>query len=221
MVWRRAPSLVDLCVRKAIDNLRYLGDVGETDAGLLQRILPHCTVEQLMHVENSSTGRDLTPITDKLWKGFYQKQFGSDSANLVIERMKQKKVAFRWRQLYEAKLKDVEEAQKKSFDRIKQLYKKEESRKQSRQVQICTKVPPASNKRNWGGMNSCVSNTKSNILKKAKVEFLKSPEVRNAAAMKRSVVQRSYNISASTKPTSSSGQSSASASRPAKPPLRR
>lgn len=48
------PSLVDLCVNTAIDNLRYLGDVGETDLYLLDRILPHCTLDQLMHVEKSS-----------------------------------------------------------------------------------------------------------------------------------------------------------------------
>lgn len=54
---RKVPSLVDLCVYKAIDNLRFLGDVGETDLHLLERILPHCTVDQLMHVEKSSEVR--------------------------------------------------------------------------------------------------------------------------------------------------------------------
>lgn len=54
---RKIPSLVDLCVNKAIDNLRFLGDVGETDIHLLDRILPHCTVDQLMHVEKSSEVR--------------------------------------------------------------------------------------------------------------------------------------------------------------------
>lgn len=50
----KPPSLVDLCVRTAIDNIRYLGDVGETDSHLLERILPHCTMDQLLHVENST-----------------------------------------------------------------------------------------------------------------------------------------------------------------------
>lgn len=54
---RKIPSLVDLCVNKAIDNIRFLGDVGETDIHLLERILPHCTVDQLMHVEKSSEVR--------------------------------------------------------------------------------------------------------------------------------------------------------------------
>lgn len=63
----KAPSLVDLCVRTAIDNLRYLGDVGETDAELLGRILPHCTVDQLMHIEKSSKVRFLS--ISAIWLG--------------------------------------------------------------------------------------------------------------------------------------------------------
>lgn len=54
----KVPSLVDLCVRTAVDNLRYLGDVGETDTYLLERILPHCSLEQLTHVENSTEVRN-------------------------------------------------------------------------------------------------------------------------------------------------------------------
>ncbi|KAL1567315.1 hypothetical protein AAHA92_02805 [Salvia divinorum] len=65
---RKAPSLVDLCVNMAIDNVRYLGDVGETDNHLLERILCHCTLDQLMHIENITTDSDLSPVTDKLWK---------------------------------------------------------------------------------------------------------------------------------------------------------
>lgn len=56
---RKVPSLVDLCVRTAIDNVRYLGDVGETDIDLLEHILPHCTVDQLMHIEKSTEVSDL------------------------------------------------------------------------------------------------------------------------------------------------------------------
>lgn len=51
---RRIPTLVDLCVQKAIDNVRYIGDVGATDTILLERFLPHCTAEQLMHIEDST-----------------------------------------------------------------------------------------------------------------------------------------------------------------------
>jgi len=50
----KIPTLVDLCVQKVIDNVRYLGNVGCVDQHLLERILPHCTVDQLMHVEKST-----------------------------------------------------------------------------------------------------------------------------------------------------------------------
>ncbi|XP_022741474.1 uncharacterized protein LOC111293036 isoform X3 [Durio zibethinus] len=173
---RKPPSLVDLCVRTAIDNVRYLGDVGETDSHLLERILPHCTVDQLLHVEKSTQGRDLTPVTDKLWKNFYELQFGHQNMTLVIERMKLKKVSFRWRQLYEAKLKDFQEAENKASDRLKQLYKKEDARKQSRQVQLCTKVPPSTKRSFYAGSGPGynLSDVKSNIMKKAKIDFMKS-----------------------------------------------
>lgn len=46
--------MVELCTRKAIDNLRYLGDVGELDLYLLKDIVAHCTVDQLAHIENST-----------------------------------------------------------------------------------------------------------------------------------------------------------------------
>jgi len=53
----KIPTLVDLCVQTVIDNVRYLGDVGHVDQHLLERILPHCTVDQLMHVEKSTKVR--------------------------------------------------------------------------------------------------------------------------------------------------------------------
>lgn len=123
---RKVPSLVDLCVSLAVENVKYLGDVGETDLHLLDRILPHCTLDQLMHIEKSTVGRDLSSVTDKLWKTFYEKQFGERSTDLVIQRMRQKKVSFRWLQLYEAKLKEIAEAENKLAARIRQLYKKED-----------------------------------------------------------------------------------------------
>ncbi|XP_021274607.1 transcription elongation factor B polypeptide 3 [Herrania umbratica] len=220
---RKPPSLVDLCVRTAIDNVRYLGDVGETDSHLLERILPHCTMDQLIHVEKSTKGRDLSPVTDKLWKNFYELQFGRASTNLVIERMKLKKVSFRWRQLYEAKLKDVQEAENKAIDRLKQLYKKEDARKQSRQVQLCTKVPPSS-KRNFfagSGPGYNLSNAKSNIMKKAKIDLMNSQEVKNLAAMKRKAVQTHHSGTTITKSSGLWGKNSASSSKHTKPLDRR
>ncbi|XP_009802919.1 uncharacterized protein LOC107762669 [Nicotiana tabacum] len=214
---RMVPSLVDLCVQTAIDNVRYLGDVGETDSHLLERILPHCSLEQLIHVENSTQGRDLSQVTDRLWKRFYQIQFGEKSTNQVVERMKQKKVTFKWKLLYEAKSKEVEETQQRSFERIKELYQKEDAKRQSRQVRVCTKVPPSSNKRSfWGsGPGSSFCNTKSTLMKKAKIEFVNSREVKNLAAMKNKAVQRNHShsqISPAKKPGGFSSMASSSRS---------
>ena len=47
-----------------------------------------------------SQGRNLSPVTDKLWKKFYEKQFGTNNTNEVIKRMKEKRVNFRCMQLY-------------------------------------------------------------------------------------------------------------------------
>ncbi|KAG9448815.1 hypothetical protein H6P81_008780 [Aristolochia fimbriata] len=89
-------------IETAIDSLRYMGDVGETDISILKEILPHCTAEQLMHIENSSKGRDLSTVTDTLWKKFYEQHFGEDSLNLVLrEKMKQQtkgQLVFKWKQ---------------------------------------------------------------------------------------------------------------------------
>ncbi|KAI3465881.1 hypothetical protein Pfo_022544 [Paulownia fortunei] len=212
---RKIPSLVDLCVQMAIDNVRYLGDVGETDYHLLDRILSHCTLDQLMHIENSTEGRDLSPVTDKLWKKFYKLQFGVDSTTIVVERMRQRKVTFKWRQLYEAKVKEREEATQKSLDRIKQRYQEEDARKQSRQVRLCTKVPPSSRKRSFcGGVAaSNIYNTKSGLMKKAKLEFINSREVKNMAAMKNKVVHRNHSVSSMGKPIVTSGLASSSSSK--------
>ncbi|MBA0557256.1 hypothetical protein Golob_014334 [Gossypium lobatum] len=197
---RKTPSLVDLCVRTVIDNVRYLGDVGETDSHLLERILPHCTVDQLLHVETSTKGRDLSSVTDKLWKNFYELQFGRESMKIVIERMKLKKVSFRWRQLYEAKLKDVQEAENKAIDRLKQLYKKEDAR---------------------SGPGYNMSNVKSNIMKKAKIDLMKSQEVKNLAAMKKKAVQSHHSGTTITKSSGFCGKNSASTSKHSKPLERR
>ena len=51
----KPPSLEDLCVQSAIDNLQFLADVGETDINLLAKILPHCSPEQLHRIETTSS----------------------------------------------------------------------------------------------------------------------------------------------------------------------
>lgn len=54
---KEVPSLVDLCVRKWHCNVWLLGNVGEIDEYLLDRMLPLCTVDQLQHVEESTKVR--------------------------------------------------------------------------------------------------------------------------------------------------------------------
>lgn len=46
-------------------------------------------------------GRDLSPVTNQLWKTFFELDFGAHSLNVVVERMKKEKVKFPWRKLYE------------------------------------------------------------------------------------------------------------------------
>ncbi|KAL3508999.1 hypothetical protein ACH5RR_028400 [Cinchona calisaya] len=215
------PSLVDLCVQIVVVNVRYLGNVGETDFHLLERILPHCTIDQLTHVEDSTVGRDLSPVTNELWKKFYERQFGADSVDVVVERMKQRKITFKWRQLYTAKLQEVEEKEMRLIDRMKQRYENEAAKKQTRQVQLCTKVPPSSCKRSYfGGPYNSISNTKSSIMKKAKLEFLNSREVKNLAAVKNKAVQRNYSVPSMTKPGGFSSVAASSTSK-IKPPMQR
>ncbi|KEH17889.1 RNA polymerase II transcription factor SIII (elongin) subunit A [Medicago truncatula] len=162
--------LVDLCVEKAIDNVKYLGDVSHVDHHMLERILPHCTLEQLMHIEKTNKGMDLSPITDQLWKKFFEKQFGINCTN----------------ELYEAKVKKMARAENEAVDRLTKRYKEEDARKQSRQIKTCTKLPPSERRfcgDNGSGYNLSVKS--SNIMKKSKKDFLNSFEVKNITAMKR------------------------------------
>ncbi|CAN6479295.1 unnamed protein product [Victoria cruziana] len=192
----RIPSLVDLCVRTAIDNIKYIGDVGETDINLLKFILPHCTADQLMHIEASSSGRDLSAVTDNLWKRHYEQLFGVENANVVIKRMKKVQRCYKWRDLYKAKLKERDEAQRKSVDRLKTLYAQEVLKKQSRQIRICSKIPPSSSKRSYSeasGSCSSFSNVKGNLMKKAKMEYLNSHEAKIHAAMRKNALHKKPN----------------------------
>lgn len=219
---KKIPTLVELCIQTAIDNIRYIGDVGETDTHLLKEILPHCTSpDQLMHIENCSEGRDLSPVTDSLWKRFYERNFGEENYNLVVQRMKKNQIVVKWRLLYEAKLKERDEVQKKSVERLTTLFKEQGAKKQSRQIKLCSKVPPSSKKRNlFGGCGSdnALSSVKGNLMKKAKIEYLNSHEARIHQAMRKNDSKRvafsTPSVSRSVKPNNFLGKSSASCSKP-------
>lgn len=220
VVNHNVPSLVDLCVKIAIRYVKYLDNVGETDYHLLERILPHCDIEQLERIERSTEGRDLSPVTDKLWKRFYVRQFGEKNTNLVEKRM-QKGKTFLWKHLFEAKTKQEEEDKERSFERIKNLYKKQEADKQNRQIKFCTKIPPSKCRRSYYGGGSNVYNTKSTVMKKAKLDYLRSPEFQNLAAMKNKAVQRSSSVFSPKRLDGSFGIASPSSSKPMKRPLER
>ncbi|XP_020882996.1 uncharacterized protein LOC110228938 isoform X2 [Arabidopsis lyrata subsp. lyrata] len=195
---KKPPSLIDLCVRKAIDNVKYIGYVGGVDFQLLEQILQHCTLEQLKHIEDSTQDTDLSPVTDTFWKGFYKKHYGEEDMNDLIEDLEWNKVNnFKWRNLYELKVIAVQQEEKKAVDRLKERYKDENERKQSRQTKVCSKAPP-SKRPFWGNSASGynLGNVKSNIMKKAKLDLLKSQEVKNLTAIKRNTIQKSFSISA-------------------------
>ncbi|CAL9188205.1 unnamed protein product [Musa hybrid cultivar] len=148
---RKVPSLVELCRDTAIANLRFMGDVGDTELHLLKDILPRCNIEELTHIEYSSEGRDLSPVTDDLWKRFYVRYFGEKNANTVINRMKQNKVVFKWRELYEAKEKELDEAINRMVQKInaETQHRKEWNRK----FQSCSEDPLSKKKRGHGEGN--------------------------------------------------------------------
>ncbi|KAI3983438.1 hypothetical protein MKX01_038858 [Papaver californicum] len=211
MYGRKIPTLLELCVQTTIDNVRYLRDVGETDIDLLGEILPHCKVDHLMHIEKSTIERDLSPVTDKLWRKFYEKHFGAESTKTLIERMNKRKVSFKWMQLYEAKQKDLENVQEEYGNKLKELYKKEQNRRQSRQIQVVTKVSPANNS----------SNTKGRLIKEAKMEFLNSHEARTTTMKKRNLLSNQHIPPRTMTPPALFGGQSSSGSGLAKPFPRR
>ncbi|CAO2210019.1 unnamed protein product [Urochloa humidicola] len=169
---RKPRSLVDICVQKAIDNLRYVSYVDGIPTELLKRILPHCTLPQLKHIEGN-TKMDLSEVTDPLWRRFYRQQFGEDHTNLVIKRMKESGGYYTWRDLFEVKEKQQQKLEDKMLKKITQKFQAEKAEKQSKQIKLCTKVPPSSKRSFYaGGGPSSLSNCsyKSPILKKARME---------------------------------------------------
>ncbi|XP_024157268.1 uncharacterized protein LOC112165089 [Rosa chinensis] len=71
----------------------------------------------------STKDRDLSPVTDTLWKSFYEKEFRIECTNSVSEIMKEWNLKFKWSELYREKSK-----------RVKKDEKKEDDRKLSRQI---------------------------------------------------------------------------------------
>nr|CAB3480130.1 unnamed protein product [Digitaria exilis] len=178
---KKPPSLLDLCVQKIIDNLRDLGGVDGIEMELLKRILPHCTLEQLTRVENR-TRMDLSSITDPLWRRFYQREFGVDHTNQVIEKMKAiRGKTFTWRELFKAKTERQKEVEDKMLEKITKKFQAEKA----------------------GGGPSSLSTCsyKSPILKKARIEA--NSRARLQSAIQKNTFPRS---SQQIRTTSLSGQ---------------
>jgi elongin-A len=185
--------LLELCIRSAIDNLQYLGDVGETDIQLLKIILPHCNAEQLNHIETSTKDRDLSPVTDELWRKCYGRQFGNDAVTMVKERMAKRNAKFKWRQLYQAKVREQEDLQKEGVKRLKDLYKEQNSQKESRKCRPIDLKPPESKRIRRTGVaggargSASVSRTpaKGRLMQKSRIDFAKSSAASRDATMAR------------------------------------
>ncbi|PRQ50843.1 putative RNA polymerase II transcription factor SIII, subunit A [Rosa chinensis] len=171
--------LDDRWVSIAIDNLDSFGDVGYLDFKFLDQVLPHCSKDQLIHIEKSTKNTDLTPITDKLWKKIFERELGVKATDEVIQKMKIKKVSFKWSELYQTKLKRVEEDEKQVGERLKRLYQKEAARKQSRQVRVLDKLPPSSSSNRRSG-----STKDSKLTKKVRKEYHNCLELKNIEVMK-------------------------------------
>jgi elongin-A len=46
---------------------------------------------------------DISPVTNVLWKRFYQHQFGEDNLNVVVDKMKQTGARYKWKDLFKVK----------------------------------------------------------------------------------------------------------------------
>ncbi|XP_047080157.1 uncharacterized protein LOC124690873 [Lolium rigidum] len=169
----KAPSLLELCVRKAIDNLRHIQSVDGVDTPLLRRILPHCDLEQLTRIE-SRTATDLTPVTDVLWQGFYRRQFGEEHTDRVVDRMQRAGARYKWKDLFKAKTKQQKEVEDRMVEALTNKCRARNAERQSRAIKRFTKVQPSSCKRSYFGGRSGMSSGsgyKNPMLKKARMEL--------------------------------------------------
>ncbi|KAL2610202.1 hypothetical protein R1flu_028775 [Riccia fluitans] len=198
----KPPALEELCIRSAIDNLDHIKDVGHTDARLLKIILPHCTPEQLLKIEEYTKSRDLSPITNELWLGHYSRKFGEDNLKTVQERMKKTKKLFKWKALYQAKLREQDDVEKKCVERLRELYKESSEKKDSRKLQQIELMPPPGRKRTFGSMGGGGSSgrfgggsssrftkpdvgSKGRLMKKARAEFVASNQAKKLSQVRK------------------------------------
>ncbi|KAH9573678.1 hypothetical protein CY35_01G013100 [Sphagnum magellanicum] len=99
------PSLLELCIRTACENVAHIGDVGSLPTQFVSRILQSCSgADQLRHIEVSSKRSDL--VTDELWRGWFANDFGTTCAEYIMhtgERLGPANPTPKWRRLYDEK----------------------------------------------------------------------------------------------------------------------
>eukprot|EP00270_Netrium_digitus_P015431 TRINITY_DN5409_c0_g1_i2.p1 TRINITY_DN5409_c0_g1~~TRINITY_DN5409_c0_g1_i2.p1 ORF type:complete len:205 (-),score=33.70 TRINITY_DN5409_c0_g1_i2:93-707(-) len=186
--------LTNLCIDVLLSHLDDIADVGDVDGELLKRVLSHCNAEQLQRIEDSTiiNGRDLTPITDSLWKGIYTRKYGVANVYRLIAKMKTVNMRCTWRELLRAKALAEEETQQRCVDRLKQLYQEADKKKQSRRVQVCEVLPPQGRKRKQDGSSNWSNNYNGRInLHKARMQCASS----NVARVKEEIKSKPLNYS--------------------------
>ncbi|KAL3678322.1 hypothetical protein R1sor_021278 [Riccia sorocarpa] len=198
----KPPALEELCIRSAIDNLDHIRDVGHTDTRLLKVILPHCTPEQLLKIEENTKGRDLSQITNELWLGHYSRKFGEDNVRTVQERMRKTNKIFKWKALYQAKLREQDDVEKKCVQRLRELYKESSEKKDSRKLQQIELMPPPGRKRTFSSVGGGSSSgrfgggssgrfgkpdagAKGRLMKKARAEFVASNQAKKFSQVRK------------------------------------
>lgn len=101
------PSLLELCIRTACENVAHIGDVGSLPTQFVSRILQSCSgVDQLRHIEVCSKRLDLSQVTDELWRGWFANDFGTTCAEYIMhtgERLGPANSTPKWRRLYDEK----------------------------------------------------------------------------------------------------------------------
>ncbi|KAI3986687.1 hypothetical protein MKX01_014225 [Papaver californicum] len=116
----------------------------------------HCSLKPLL-IDETIVGceRDLSPVTDKLWKKFYEKHFGAESTKRLL---------------------NLENVQEVSGDNLF-VVKIFSAGRESRQIQVVTEVPPAK-RPFWGGSGGLnVTNMKilaNDVLNASHKEFAKT-----------------------------------------------
>jgi elongin-A len=101
------PSLLELCIRTACENVAHIGDVGSLPTQFVSRILQSCSgADQLRHIEVCSKKLDLSQVTDGLWRRWFANDFGTTCAEYIIhtgERLGPANPTPKWRRLYDEK----------------------------------------------------------------------------------------------------------------------